>query len=252
MPITPLKSFRFPIVLLILIWVVSGCAALETRPDAPEKMLADSIAMYNSKNYGEAISHLTLLLEEYPDSAERVEALLLLANCHFLFEQYQEAKFHYQRFIELYPAHPKSDQAMYYRALCDFQMMDIATRDQTSAENALKGFQKVIDEHPRSPYADKAREKKQACLESLARSQMEIARFYFRTSSYLSAINRIKTIIEKYPDQSFLDEAFFLLGESYYNEQNYEGARKYYVQLVKKYPRSPFVREARARLREIP
>lgn len=249
---TPLNSFRFPIVVLILAWVFSGCAALEIRPDPPETMLADAVAMYKSKNYGEAITKLNDLLQEYPDSPERVEALLLVANCHFLLDQYQEAKFHYQRFIELYPAHPKSDRAMYYRALCDFKMIDLATRDQTPTENALKGFQQLIDERPHSRYAAKAREKKRACLEYLARNQMEIARFYFRTSSYLSAINRFKLIIEKYPEQSFIDEAFFLLGESYYNEQNFEGARKFYVELVRKFPRSPFVREARARLREIP
>jgi len=176
----------------------------------------------------------------------------LLANGHFLFNEYQEAKFHYQRFIELYPAHPKSDQAMYYRALCDFKMMDLATRDQTPTENALRGFQQLIDEHPGSPYAQKARDKKRACLEKLARNQMEIARWYYRASSYISAINRFKTLIDKYPEQTFIDEAIFLLGESYYNEQNFEDARKFYAQLVKKYPRSPFVRSARARLREIP
>lgn len=249
---TPLKSFRFPIVLLIVIGLVAGCSALETRPDPPEKMLADAITLSQNKNYGEAIKVLKDLLQEYPDSPERVEALLLLANCHFLFNEYQEAKFHYQRFIELYPAHPKSDQAMYYRALCDFNMMDLATRDQTPTENALRGFQKLIDEHPDSPYAQKARDKKRVCLEKLAHNQMEIARFYYRTSSYISAINRFKTLIDKYPEQTFIDEAIFLLGESYYNEQNFEDARKFYAQLVKKYPRSPFVRSARARLREIP
>jgi len=43
----------------------------------------------------------------------------------------------------------------------------------------------------------------------------------------------------------------FLLGESYYNEQNFDAAKTNYHQLIRKFPRSEFVKEARARLREI-
>ncbi|CAI2718956.1 outer membrane protein assembly factor BamD [Nitrospina watsonii] len=249
---TPKPSFRSPLVLLMLVLMMAGCAALETKQESPDTMLKNAREIFKNKNYPEAIKQLNDLLQEYPDSPERVEGLLMLAHSHFLMDEFLEAKFHYQRFVELYPAHAKSDQAMYYRALCDYQLMDHALRDQTAAENAIRAFQKVIDEHPLSPFAAKAREKKKDCLKSLANNQLEIARFYFRTSSFLSAINRFKALIDKYPDLEFMDEAYFLLGESYYYEQNFENARKFYAQLVKSYPRSPFVREARARLREIP
>jgi len=54
-----------------------------------------------------------------------------------------------------------------------------------------------------------------------------------------------------YPDQPFMDEVLFLLGESFYNEQNFKKAKLNYQELIRKYPRSEFVQEARMRLREI-
>ncbi|MCF8721237.1 outer membrane protein assembly factor BamD [Nitrospina gracilis] len=246
------SSCRSLLVCLILVIALAGCASLQPPPKTPEGMLKEAKTVFQNNNYPESIRILNDLLQEFPDSPERVEGLLLLAHGHYLMNEYLEAKFHYERFVELYPAHPKSAQAMYYRALCDYGLMDTALRDQTAAENAIRGFQKVIDEHPDSPFAQKAREKKRDCIKSLANNQMEIARFYFRTSSFLSAINRFRKIIDKYPESPFIDEAYFLLGESYYFEQNFENARKSYAQLVKSYPRSPYVREARSRLREIP
>jgi TolA-binding protein len=54
-----------------------------------------------------------------------------------------------------------------------------------------------------------------------------------------------------YPDQPFMDEVLFLLGESFYNEQSFEKAKLNYHELIRKFPRSKFVQEARTRLREI-
>ncbi|MGP0628143.1 outer membrane protein assembly factor BamD [Nitrospina sp. 32_T5] len=245
-------SCRSLLALLILALAATGCAALTPPPKTPEGLLKEAKSIFKGNNYPEVIRTLNDLLQEFPDSPERVEGLLLLAHSHYLMDEYLEAKFHYERFVELYPAHPRTAQAMYYRALCDYGLMDTALRDQTAAENAIRNFQKVLDEHPESPFASKARQKIQDCKKSLADNQMEIARFYYRTSSFLSAINRFQTIINKYPESPFIDEAYFLLGESYFFEQNFENARKSYAQLVKSYPRSPYVREARSRLREIP
>jgi TolA-binding protein len=58
-------------------------------------------------------------------------------------------------------------------------------------------------------------------------------------------------MMEAYPGQPFLDEVLFLLGESFYHEQNFKKAVTQYHELIRKFPRSEFVKEARARLREI-
>lgn len=252
-----MQRFQFPILHyismgLLIASLSMGCAALEPKTDPPDVMLQDAQAMIKAENYSDAISKINNLLQEYPESKERVTAMILLGDTHYSLEEYAEAKFHFQRFIELFPAHPQAGHAMYFLALCDYMQMDVATRDQTYAQEALKSFDRLLKEHPNTKYAERGRIKRAECLRSIAQNQMEIGKFYFRTSSYQAAINRLKNLIVTYPDQGFTAEAIFLLGESYYNEENFETARDYYRQLVKTYPRSPFVREARARLRQIP
>ncbi len=248
---------HYPIIRHILIALCiasffSGCAALDPKPAPPDQMLKDAIDMIKADNLSDAIEHLNSLLQEYPDSPERVEAQILLADSHYSLKQYPEAKFHFQRFLELYPVHRKAAHALYFMGMCDYMVMDISTRDQTFAKDALKSFERLIQEHPNSSYAERGRARKAECLRSLAQNQLEIGKYYFRTSSYQAAINRLKRVLVQYPDQGFNAEVIFLIGESYYNEESFSKAREYFMQLVDEYPRSPFVQEARARLRKIP
>jgi outer membrane protein assembly factor BamD len=191
------------------------------------------------------------VLEDYPDSKERVAALMLLADTHYAEKEYQEAKFHYRRFIELYPANKYVDRAHYYKAMSDFKMMDIALRDQTSTKSALASFELLINNYPKSRYKQRAIERRDRCLNNLAGNIMEIGRYYFRTGSYQSAIVRLQSLAEQYPNHANMDEAVFLIAESYFNSQNFGKARRKYHKLLKEYPQSFYAKEARSRLRKL-
>jgi len=199
----------------------------------------------------EAKAAFQQVLEDYPDSKERVRALLLLARAYYSEEEYEEAKFHFQKFIELYPAHLQVDRAYFFKAMTDYKMMDLASRDQTHTREALEGFDQLIERFPKSQYLRDARIKKKVCEASLAKNVFEIGKFYYRTGSYQSAIIRLKNLMQEHPNQKFLDEAIFLLAESYYYEQNYGEALDSYKQLLKKYPRSPFALQARNRVKTL-
>ena len=233
--------------------LISGCSGslFETARKTPQELLQEAVKFIRVENFDDAKKALNKVLEDYPDSPERVTASLLLAEVHYKNGQYEEAKFMFKGFLELYPAHRLADRAHYHLAMSDYRLIDLETRDQTATQNALEEFDDFLKKFPKSKYRPKALARKRKCLESLARNQMEIGKFYFRTSSFQSAIVRFQQLMEAYPDQPFLDEVMFLLAESYYNEQNFNEARLKYKELIDKFPRSEFVKEARMRLREI-
>ncbi|MDH5763870.1 MAG: outer membrane protein assembly factor BamD [Nitrospinota bacterium] len=239
-------------ILLGLFWL-GGCSGIsfQSSKDTPQELVQKAMEYIRAENFVDAKAALSKVIEDYPDSPEKVMASLLNAEVHYKNEEYEESKFMFKSFIELYPAHRLADRAHFYMAMSDFQLMDLETRDQTSAQNALEEFDQFLKKYPDSKYRPQAQEKKQQCFESLARNQLEIGKFYFRTSSFQSAIVRFQQMMEAYPDQPFLDEVLFLLGESFYHEQNFEKAVTQYHELIRKFPRSEFVTEARARLREI-
>ena len=233
--------------------LLNGCGGslLDTSEKTPKQLLKDGMEYTRAENYVDAKTSLNKVIEDYPDSPEKVTASLLIAEVHYKNDQFAESKFMFKNFLELYPAHRLADRAYFFMAMSDFKLMDLETRDQTSAQNALEEFEKFLKEFPKSKYVSLAETKRKQCLESLARNQMEIGKFYFRTSSFHSAITRFQQLMSAYPDQPFMDEVLFLLGESFYNEQNFEKAKQNYQELIRKFPRSAFVQEARTRLREI-
>jgi len=239
--------------LLLSLILLNGCAAslLNLSDKTPEQLLADAKSYIRAENFLDAKTALNKIIEDFPDSPEKVMASLLLADVHYKNGEYEESKFMFKRFLELNPMHRLADRASFFIAMSDFRMMDLETRDQTFAQNALEEFEKHMRTFPKSKYRQQAESRRRQCLESLARNQMEIGKFYFRTSSFHSAITRFQQLMTAYPDQPFLDEVLFLLGESFYNEQNFEKAKLNYQELIRKFPRSQFVTDARTRLREI-
>jgi outer membrane protein assembly factor BamD len=244
--------YGFNVLLLIAIFLLSGCTSTSTKKNLPPgELIVAGKQQIKLKSYNKAKGYFQQLLEDYPDSRERVQALLFLANTNYLDDEYEEAKFHYQKFIELYPANKFVDRAYFYKAMSDFKMREIATRDQTNTIAALEGFEDTMKRFPNSPLHAKAVKKKKECLSILATSEFEVGKFYYRTGAYQSAISRLNSVRETYPNQGFADEAIFLIAESYLEEENYSEAKKNFIELVKKYPKSEFSLEARIRLKAL-
>jgi len=238
---------------LLFLLLLNGCGGSLTNlsDKTPQELIKDAKEQILAENFDEAKTSLNKILEDYPDSPEKVLASLLKAETYYKNGEYEESKFMFKSFLELYPVHRLADRASYYLAMSDYRLMDLETRDQTSAQNALEEFDDFIKKYPKSKYRAQAEEKRKESRQSLARNQMEIGKFYFRTSAFQSAITRFQQLMEAYPNQPFMDEVLFLLGESFYNEQSFEKAKLKYQELIRKFPRSEFVKEARTRLREI-
>ena len=184
--------------LLLCLLLLNGCGGslLDASGKTPEQLLQDARAYIRVGNYQDAKVVLNKIIEDYPDSHEKVLASLLMAEVHYKNKQYEESKFMFKSFLEIYPAHQLADRAFFYMAMSDFKLMDIEKRDQTFAQNALEEFEIFIKKFPDSKYRPQAEVKRKQCLESLARNQMEIGKFYFRTSSFQSAIIRFQQLME--------------------------------------------------------
>ena len=242
-------SFFTSVSVLILFF---GCATSKKEENYSAKQLLQLGKRLAKKEDPEkAKAKIQQLMEGYPDSKERVAATMLLADIHFKEEEYEEAKFHYQKFTELYPAHQFVDRAHFYKAMSNFKLTDLASRDLTPVNSALEGFQRFIEDFPKSSYAKPAQLKITQCLDILAQNIFEIGKFYYRTGSYQSAIQRFKRLKVTYPNHAYILEANFLLGESYFHEQNFSEATAYYKNVIRSSPRSEFAKEARLRLKTL-
>ena len=251
MPRTYLKPTPIIILLLSFSFILSCSTTKDKKLDSPSKLLREAKRFYKAGDAERTKNNINMIMEDFPDSNERLAGLMLLADIHYREEEYEEAKFRYQKFTELYPAHKYVDRAHFYKAMSNFKLSDLASRDLTPVNSALEGFNNFINEFPDSTYKIQAQKIVRQCLDILAQNIFEIGKFYFRTGSYQSAIIRLKNLMVEYPTHSYIAEAQFLLAESYFHEQNYSKARAQYKIVLQKYPRTEFAKQARIKLRTL-
>ena len=71
--------------------------------------------------YKEAQKNFKQIIENYPDSNLRAQAILGLADAQFNSGDYLSAEFQYKKFIELYPNHPYIEKGYFYKAKTIFK-----------------------------------------------------------------------------------------------------------------------------------
>jgi len=238
---------------LLGVLIISSCSFFKPDfiPESPKDLFAEGVKALKEEQHIHARTLFNKTIEDFPDSKERIESLLLLGRSHYSLAEYEEAKINFQKFIDLYPVNKQADRAYFFRAMSDYKMIDIAARDQTAAQEALNGFELLINRFPKSKYIKKAKKNKKKCALRLAENIFEIGKFYYNTGSYQSAIPRLKDLLAQNQNHKFSGEAAFLLAESYYNEQNFIEAVVSYNKLVNKYPRSEFIVQAKKRLKKL-
>jgi outer membrane protein assembly factor BamD len=129
------------------------------------------------------------------------------------------------RFLKLHPASPALDYALYLKGLVNFNdnlgwfsnlaEQDLAERDPKQAKESFEAFRELVTRFPSSKYSEDARLRMSFIKNSLARSDVHVARFYFQRGAYVAAINRAQITVQEFRDVPAVEEALFVMYQSY-------------------------------------
>jgi len=101
-------------------------------------------------------------------------------------------------------------------------------------------------------YAEKLRrERKFQELEDLAANRFADAKRLYNRKQYSEAGSRFKEVVYLFPNFSRVDEACYLMGESFYRADDYDNAREAFTRLVNTYPNSGYQKKALFRLETV-
>lgn len=236
-----------------IVVLLSGCTTFSEKIDKlrPADLIAEGKRMLRKGKYARAERVFKKFTEKYPNSSFMDASTMGLADAYYLAEKYVEADYQYLNFIELYPVHPNVDRAYFYKGMCSHKQMEVYNRDQTNTLDAQKNFEIVVNEYTNSRFYKKAQKYIKDCKEHLARNLFYVGKYYYNVRAHQSAILRMTELLEVYPGFKFNDEAFFLVGESYFNEESYEKAAKVYRDFLQKFQKSRFRFKARQRLKKL-
>jgi outer membrane protein assembly factor BamD len=132
--------------------------------------------------------------------------------------------------------------------MAHFRLMAKADRDQTEARLAEAELKEFLLKYPEDPLVIRAKARLREAQEVLAEGEFETASFYQMRGAYRAARGRYREIIEKYPNFSGGDQALFGMGQTLERLKTPKEAGPYYSRLVRDFPLSPRVDEAKARL----
>jgi len=223
----------------------------------PDKELFDR-AINDLEHSKFTVARLTLqtLMNTYPDSEYLAKAKLGVADSWYRqggTSNLLQAEAEYKDFITFFPTMPEAAEAQMRVAMIHYHEMEKADRDATQARRAEQEFQRLLLNYPDSQFAPLALQRLREVQEILASGAFEVARFYYIQGTDRAAQPRLKELIERYPNFSESDVALYILGRSLERsgEKNNAEAATYYARIVRDFPLSDLVKEAKERLADL-
>ncbi len=163
----------------------------------------------------------------FPQSKLAPKAALMAAFSYYSQDYYGDAIAELLRFKKIYPNHENLDYVNYLLAICYYEQIVDETKDLQSIIKAKDYFLIVLKTYPNTDYAKDAEYKIDYINDLLAAKEMYVGRYYVDRKKWIPAINRFKTVLDKYDTTIYTEEALYRLVEVHYILGLEDEARKY-------------------------
>jgi outer membrane protein assembly factor BamD len=219
----------------------------------PDKILYER-AVDDMKHGRHEVGRLNLqtLINTYPDSEYLAKAKLAIADSYYReggTANLTQAVQAYKDFDIFFPMLPEAAYAQLQVAMTHYKQMEKPDRDRTHARAAEDEFQTFLTKYPGDPLTTKAEQHLREVQELLAEGDFRIGYYYYVKEDKKAAESRLRGIVNRYPLYSKSDKALWMLANIWDTTEKKEIASTYYARLVKNYPLSPLVPEAKNRLK---
>ncbi|MDD5335762.1 MAG: outer membrane protein assembly factor BamD [Rhodoferax sp.] len=234
--------------------LLAGCSSTPEDKEAnwsPNRLYTEAKDELSSGGYDKAISHLEKLEGRAAGTPLAQQAQLDKAYAQYKSGEAAQAIATLDRFMKLHPASPALDYALYLKGLVNFNddlgvlsyiaRQDLAERDQKASKESFESFKELVTRFPTSRYAPDAGLRMTYIVNSLAHYELHVARYYYGRGAYVAAINRAQQAISDYQGVPAIEEALYLVVQSYDAlgmTQLRDDAKRV---LEKNYPKSEFL-----------
>jgi len=208
--------------------LLSACSSTPTDPTAewsPNKIYAEAKDELSTGAYDKAIALFEKLEGRAAGTPMAQQAQLDKAYAQFKSGEPVLAVATLERFMKLHPASPALDYALYLKGIVNFNddlgmfsavtRQDLSERDQKAGKDSFESFKELVTRFPDSRYTPDATARMGYIVNTLAQSEVHVARYYYQRGAYLAAVNRAQTAITDYAQVPATEEALYILVKSY-------------------------------------
>jgi len=163
----------------------------------------------------------------YPQSEWASKSVLLAAYAFYSQNYYERSIDELERFIRKYPNHKNMDYAYFLLAMCYYENIVDEKKDLEPLLLSKQKFEYILKNYPNTDFALDAKFKIDLIQDVLASKEMYIGKYYLKKQKWVAAINRFKTILNKYETTIYVEEALHRLVETNYKIGLVDEAEKY-------------------------
>lgn len=233
--------------------LIAACSTTQVQtPDLPEhvyyekaqKALADDLP-------STAVKYLQDLDSRYPFGEYSTRAELDLIYAQYKAGDYLASHASAERFIKNHPDYEAIDYAYYLRALSTFtgaQTLlerfldsDPSERDASELQKSFSEFSDLLARYPTSKYAPDAKARMIFLRNTIARHELQVARYYLKRQAPLSALRRGQVVIDHYPSSTSTEDALAVTIQSYNDLHLPNLANTNLAVLKKNFPKSSHI-----------
>ncbi len=209
-------------------WLAAGCSTPSVDRTAnwsPNRIYSEAKDESNSGAYDKAVPLFEKLEGRAAGTPLAQQAQLDKAYAQFKAGDKPAALATIDRFMKLHPASPAVDYALYLKGVVNFNddlgmfafltRQDLSERDQKAAKESFEAFKELVGRFPDSRYTPDARQRMNYIVNSLAQYEVHVARYYYTRGAYLAAINRAQLALADYREVPALEEALYIMVQSY-------------------------------------
>lgn len=208
--------------------MVAGCSSAlkdETSNWSNEKLYAEAKSEADSGNYDRAAKLYEKLEGRATGTLLSQQAEIDRAYALWKGNEKAQALSTLERFIKLHPTSPALDYALYLQGVINFNdnlglfsnlaKQDLAERDQQASRDAYQSFKLLVEQYPKSRYAEDSTVRMNYIVNSLAAYEVHVARYYYRRGAFVAAASRAQQAVTEFQTSPAAEEALFILGRSY-------------------------------------
>ena len=182
----------------------------------------------------------------FPQSEWAPKSALMAAYSYYKQDYYGDAIAELDRFLRVYPKHKNISYAYYLLGISYYEQIVDEKKDLQSIIKSKDIFQTLIEKFPKTEYAIDAEFKIDLINDILASKEVYLGRYYVDRKKWIAAINRFRTVVDKYDETIYAEESLHRLVEIYYLLGLKEESKNYAVLLGYNYQSSQWYEKSYA------
>lgn len=247
--------YKFFISFILLSILFFSCSDYNKvlKSDDFQKKFTMANDLYDAESFPKAVSLYEQVYQYSPKSDMGEVAYYRLAKCYYQDQDYYMAGYYFNAFMQRFPYSVKNEDCLFMLAMCSVKNSPKYTLDQEETEYAINNIQQFVNRYPNSSLIDSCNNLIDRLRFKLEYKDFETVKLYSKTEKYRAAVTSSLSFLEKYPNSTFKENAWYILiNNSFLLSKNSTERKKKarisdtierYRKFAVLYPNSKFLRE---------